>query len=305
MMLLRNHRSRFVALLSLLFLQAHTLLARDIFVDNMNGENRNNGSYSYSAGRGNGPVRTINKALKLCMPGDAIILAHHEGEPYREMVTLCGRYHSGTDTSPTRIYGNGAVLEGLHPVESVPWEPIGNDRFSIPPRLVNPQTLFFGDKRAPQPLSRDQVLARATMSPGQWYYKDGLLVLQCAKDSLPESLFPRIASLSVGITLVDVHDVEIMDLKVHGFQLDGINAHDGVTRTNLSRLTTTGCGRSGISVGGASRVRIEECTSQDNLQSQLRTEGLSQVLSSGNTFTATEGSLATQTAGGTITEEQP
>lgn len=287
--------------LALAALLGSEVLARDIFVDNLGGDDRNTGRALQSEGKGTGPVRTINKALRLCMPGDSIILTPHELEPYRESITLTGHYHSGTTQSPVRIIGNGAVLDGLAPVENAPWEPVGKDLYAVTPRLVNPQTVFFGTKQAPKPLSRQEIAAGKSPAAGQWYLQGGQLFLKCDKDSAPDFLRPQIANYTVGITLVDVHDVEISDLKVRGFQIDGINAHDNVTRTNLTRVTVEGCGRSGISVGGCSRVLIDSCDCQGNLQAQLRTEGFCEVQLYDNKF-GDDASTAIVKQGGKVTD---
>ena len=65
----------------------------------------------------------------------------------------------------------------------------------------------------------------------------------------------------------------IRDLVVQGFQLDGVNAHDGVFGAQLTELTCRGNGRSGISIGGASRVRVEACLVGNNGAAQVRIEG--------------------------------
>ena len=79
----------------------------------------------------------------------------------------------------------------------------------------------------------------------------------------------------MGVTLYQVRNVVIRDLIVQGFQLDGINAHDSAFDTVLRRVTCRGNARSGISIGGASRLRLENCLVGDNGQSQVRTEGYS------------------------------
>jgi hypothetical protein len=75
--------------------------------------------------------------------------------------------------------------------------------------------------------------------------------------------------------MYEVRHVVIRDLIVQGFQLDGINAHDGVFDALLKRVTCRGNARSGISIGGASRVQIDECLVGGNGEAQLRTEGYS------------------------------
>ena len=54
----------------LIFATATTALARDIFVDNLGGDDRNNGETLRAQGKANGPCKTITKALRLVMSGD-------------------------------------------------------------------------------------------------------------------------------------------------------------------------------------------------------------------------------------------
>ncbi len=67
----------------------------------------------------------------------------------------------------------------------------------------------------------------------------------------------------------------IGDLTVQGFQLDGINAADGAFDVLLSGVTCRGNGRSGLSVGGSSRVVVKDSVLGDNGSAQVRTEGYS------------------------------
>ena len=95
--------------------------ARDIFVDNVSGDDRFIGSQINNAADGSGPVRTIGKALRLAGNGDAIELAA-TGQPYRESVSLVGSSHSGLAGHPFTIRGNGAILDGSAPVPPQAWE---------------------------------------------------------------------------------------------------------------------------------------------------------------------------------------
>ena len=72
-----------------------------------------------------------------------------------------------------------------------------------------------------------------------------------------------------------MHDVIVENLNIRGFFLDGVNCHDNVVRSDLLGLNSSHNGRSGISVGGASRVRIDTCTAAGNGVAQVRTEGYS------------------------------
>ena len=75
--------------------------------------------------------------------------------------------------------------------------------------------------------------------------------------------------------MYEVRHVIINDLVVQGFQLDGVNAHDSAFDVSLNGLTCRGNGRSGISIGGASRVTLEACLVGNNGAAQVRTEGQS------------------------------
>ena len=49
--------------------------ARDIFVNNVGGDDKNNGLHAQNQGDTASPVRTIAKALRLARAGDHIVLA--------------------------------------------------------------------------------------------------------------------------------------------------------------------------------------------------------------------------------------
>ena len=53
----------------------------------------------------------------------------------------------------------------------------------------------------------------------------------------PQSYAMTFTALQVGITLYEVHHVVVKDLVIQGFQLDGVNAHDGVRETTLTAST--------------------------------------------------------------------
>ena len=86
---------------------------------------------------------------------------------------------------------------------------------------------------------------------------------------LPQSYDLSYTARQVGITLYEVRHVIVRDLVIQGFQLDGVNAHDGVRDTALVGLNCRGNVRSGISIGGASRVRLDSCLVGNNGAAQL------------------------------------
>src|SRR5262245_41138056 len=93
-----------------LLLSTSPLAARDIYVNNVTGDDHHGGSAAESRGTG-GPCRSIAKALRIAQPTDRIIIANTR-QPYRESITMQGPRHSGDDRYPFMLIGNGAVLDG-------------------------------------------------------------------------------------------------------------------------------------------------------------------------------------------------
>ena len=100
--------------------------ARDIFVNNVAGDDRFTGAATATQGARIGPCRTIARALELAAKGDRIVLAA-TGEPYRESITLQAGRHSGFGDRPFEIVGGGATLLGTAPVPDAAWEHVGRE----------------------------------------------------------------------------------------------------------------------------------------------------------------------------------
>ena len=264
---------RIFGTLCLVFVTATFAAAKDLFVDNMGGDDRNNGETLNAQGRSNGPCRTIAKAMRLVKSGDRIVIIAHPGEPYRESISVQGGFASGKEGAPVEIVGNGAVLDGSASLIDAEWDYEGNDVFSIRPKLMAHQQLFLGGKAAQRVPVKDG--ARPKLEPLQWCLFGGKIFFHCEPGHIPSSYDPACCGLQTGITLYEVHDLVITDLTVRGFQLDGVNAHDTSRRVDIVKVTSVDNGRSGFSIGGASRVRLDSCTASGNGVAQVRTEGYS------------------------------
>jgi hypothetical protein len=276
--------------------------ARDIFVDNLIGDDRRAGSSAAVVGDQGGPCRSIAKALRIAQPGDRIVIAKTP-EPYREGITIQGPRHSGSDRFPLVIVGNGATLDGTVPLAEAHWQYTSNNTFRTRPAHMSYQQLFVDD----QPAVRHQP------PPGQlpqlalheWCLVDGWIYFRTDEGKLPLHYNLSCCGQQVGITLYDVHDCLVEDLNLRGFWLDGVNCHDNVRRTDLIRLTTTQNGRSGISIGGSSRVRIDTCTSAANGAAQLRVEGYCTVHLVDNVLDETSAPPVVKEGGHIVTQVQP
>ena len=248
--------------------------ARDIYVNNVAGDDRFDGSAAVTQGARIGPCRTLTHALKLADKSDRVILAA-TGQPYRESVTLQAGRHSGVGEHPFEIIGSGAVLDGLAPVPQGAWTHAGDEVYRFSPPRMSFQLLYLDGRPATRVPVGPADLKLPTLKPRQWCLFQRHVYFRSDAGQTPGSYQLEYCALPVGITLYEVRNVVIRDLIVQGFQLDGINAHDGVFDALLTKITCRGNARSGISVGGASRIQIAECLAGGNGEAQLRTEGWS------------------------------
>lgn len=248
---------------------------RDIYVNNATGDDRNDGSSPELLNPGIGPCRSIGRALKHAHKGDRIILAE-TGEPYRESITLQGARHSGVEEHPFTIVGNGATLDGSGPVDEEAWEHFRGDIFRFRPSYLSQQQLFLDGK----PLSRVTLEAEPTkedLEPLQWGLYRGHVYFRVEPTRLPQQYSLANSKLRVGIALYRVRHVVIQDLVIQGYVIDGLNAHDSVFESAVVGLTSRGNGRSGVSIGGASKVGLEACLVGSNGRAQIRAEGIASV----------------------------
>ena len=242
----------------------------EIFVNNLFGDDKSQGSASTALAAGHGPVKTISQALRLAQQGDRIVLAKTD-QPYRECITLSGLRHSGYQGTPFVIEGNGAVLDGTAPIGDNTWMHVREDVFRFRPRKMSFGLLYLDNVPAEQGQTVMQLEAR------QWRKSDRHIYFRTAADSIPQNHDLSYTFHPVGITLYRVGHVQINNLTVQGFQIDGVNAHEEVSRTVLSSLICRGNGRSGISVRGASHVDLIACLIGNNGTAQLRTEAVARV----------------------------
>ncbi len=248
--------------------------ARDIYVNNVAGDDRFDGTAPVTQGARMGPCRTLAHALKLADKGDRVILAA-TSRPYRESVTLQAGRHSGTAEHPFEIVGSGAVLDGSADVPEGIWKHVGDEVYRFSPPRMSFQLLYLDGRPATRVPIGPTDLGMPPLKPLQWCLFQRDVYFRPEGGRTPGSYRLEYCALPVGITMYEVRHVVIRDLIVQGFQLDGINAHDGVFDALLKRVTCRGNARSGISIGGASRVQIDECLVGGNGEAQLRTEGYS------------------------------
>lgn len=266
---------KFVGVTVCAFLVGHVCQARDLFVNNLEGDDAQEGRAPRTEGRDAGPMKTIAAAMRRAHPGDHVILAN-TGEPYREAITIQAARNSGTsDRSPFVLEGNGAVIDGSIPIEFDAWESFKGDVFRYAPTVKSRQVLLLGGQPAVRvPLARDAI-SLPDLKPLEYCLSNGYIYFRVEEGQTPQSYDPACAGEWTGITLYDVQNVVVRNVIVRGFAFDGLNAHDDVFNGRFEGVLARDNGRSGFSIGGASRVKLTNCEATHNHEAQLRTEGFS------------------------------
>lgn len=246
--------------------------ARDIFVDNLAGDDRNNGSQPVAGAVGAGPVRSITRALWIAHAGDRVVLTKND-EPYREMVCLIGPRNSGFEDSPFVIEGNGAVIDGSAMINSEDWDHAFGEIFKVRFRYMANPMLFEGDKLLPR-IKIASAKDLSKLQVGEWASFGGKVYFRPASDRSLLTYPLAGASMASGITLFQVDQVQIRNLTVQGFRIDGIAAPDAAENVLLEKIVSRANGRSGLSTGGASKVIAAESQMIENGVTPVRMEGL-------------------------------
>jgi hypothetical protein len=247
------------------------VLARDIYVDNVNGDDRNNGSQADAGPAKVGPLKTIGRALWIAEAGDRVVLAKND-EPYREMVCLIGPRNSGFQETPFTIEGNGAVLDGSAPINSEDWRHAMGDVFQIRFRYMAYPMLFEAEKQLPRAkIANEGELSK--LQVGQWATANGKVYFRPIADRSFLTYPLAAASLATGITLFQVDNVVIRNLTVQGYRIDGVSAPDAAEVVRLEKVVSRVNGRSGLSAGGTSKVIAIDSQMVDNGAMAVRMEG--------------------------------
>lgn len=278
---------------------ASTACAVDLHVDNVRGDDLRDGGSGRGVGLQSGPLRTIGRALQMAHAGDRIVLVKND-EPYRESLTLQGPRHCGRDRTPLILDGRGAILDGTCEIPPSAWRVVRNGVFTFEPAYRSTGLLFLDGMPVPRPASANP----AQLKPGESTLERGVAWFQLDGGILPSSLNVRWTTGLTGITLYDVQDVEIRDLYVQGFAIDGINVHNSARNVRMARVAVRGNGRSGLHVGGASRAVLEDSHASDNGRAQIHLEG-SGHLRLKQCDIWHEGAPALLQDGGTVTGDVP
>ena len=134
-----------------------------------------------------------------------------------------------------------------------------------------------------QPLPETPVARGAQELPkilaGQWAAWRGSIYFHADRFAAPGEQQFAFASEGVGLTLSEVHDVQIVGLSFRHFRLDGISVHSRCRNVVLEKVQSLGNGRAGLFVGGTSAVHAIECRFTNNRRHNILIRGRHAVAS--------------------------
>jgi hypothetical protein len=234
-----------------------------IYVDNLRGDDAADGTHPEAIDITSGPVRTIRRGLQLLHLGGTLNIANNN-QPYYESMELVGGRLGGTPLRPTVIEGNGAELNGSFPVPMHAWRKVGDRLWKFTPLRKGNYRLILNNRSLPEVLVPPNSRELPEMPDGHWAGWKGSIYLQLSKLDEPKDLDLWYAVRSVGVTLHDVHDVVVRNLKVRHFRIDGVNAHDRAKNVLLENLTAEENGRAGVVSAGTSFVTMTKPVIKNN-----------------------------------------
>ncbi len=240
-----------------------TVLAEVIYVDNFQGDDAFDGSTATPINPTDGPVKTIRRGLQLLRPGGSLSIAN-QGLPYYESMEIVGGKLSGGPLSPLVIEGNGAELNGSFPVPSTGWRNVGENLWQFTPFRKGSYLLIQDNKALPEIILPPNTRMLPEIPEGQWAAWKGSIYLRTSSLEVPAELNLWFAVRSMGVTLYEVHDVVVRNLKVRHFRMDGFNAHDRCKNVVLENITAEENGRTGVTAAGTSFITLQKPVIQNN-----------------------------------------
>jgi hypothetical protein len=228
----------------------------ELHVNPVDGFDGNDGLAATTQTRLTGPVKTLRRAMQLARAGDTVVLANI-GQPYYEPLRLVGGPHSGFESQPFTIRGNGATLSGMRPVPPDGWQSEGDGVWRLSLTRKGYYRFFRGDDAIPEFLPTAANTAINDLPFDHYLSRQGAVLFRFDQQTTPYSQSWTYAAEDTGISLVDVRNVRLVDLNVTGFRVDGANADGNCRGVVFDNVTIHDNGRAGLSANGTSRVIVQ------------------------------------------------
>jgi hypothetical protein len=228
----------------------------EIYVDHVNGIDGNDGLAATTQTITNGPVQTLLRATQRAQRGDTIVLVN-KSRPIYEPLCLVGASHSGFESKPFTIQGNGVVLSGQREVPADGWREVGPGLWRMSLTRKGYYRFFRENEAIPEfvPTSADTPLADLPLD--HYLSRRGAVYFRFERGNTPFTQTWTHAGDDTGVSLVDVRNVRIVNLQIVGFRVDGLNVDGNCRNVVLENVTIEHNGRAGVSANGTSRVTID------------------------------------------------
>ena len=217
-------------------------VARDYYVDNVGGDDANDGLAPARA------FRTIAKATAAVGPGDTMNL--RPGAPYYETLHIKG---SGRAAAPIRVNGHGAVISGLKPIPDESWVAQGEGLFfsankecfgARRPRVVDPEGHMLSVPFKSGPAG----FKVSTLKPGEAFWNPNGIWYRAANGDTPVGKGLRGTYRECGVELLDQSYIEVENLVAEWYSNDGFNMHGSCLGLVFHNIEARWCGDDGFSV---------------------------------------------------------
>jgi hypothetical protein len=258
---------------------ASTAFARDIHVDNSTGDDRYMGQSLFISTGLRGPLRTLQKAVRIAQPGDRIVI-RPTGFPFHEEVFVTGvKRPSPTKEFPIVLEGNGAMLDGLVGVDHMFTRDMGGwlYRFETPLGPTHTTDFLFVDgKPAILGVGRGAG-GRPMIDAGQFAPWNGWMTYQLAKGDFIDRHTYAVSRLNVGLTIYRSNHWIVKNLDFRGYRLDGVRLHGPVEGIEFQNCRFLYNGRAGVAAKGLTEAVVSDSESIGNAKSAAVSRNLTKL----------------------------
>jgi hypothetical protein len=223
---------------------------KTIYVDNRNGNDAAAGLAAKYSGRNQGPVQTVQTALRRVPNGGRIVLLP-TAAPYAEPFVIDGGSR-GTAHQPLVIEGNGNLLIGEVPIDPEDWQPFTRSVVRHPHPMTSMTRFLAGAETIPialVPQPNDLPAEHLTFHDGQVYF--------CPRPGARiEDYDLRRTSPPAAIMINRASHIVLRHFRIRGYRIDGIQVKGPADDIRIEDCVVEGASRAGLSVSTNSRVAV-------------------------------------------------
>ena len=267
-------RVGFGCVLVLFFVAVPTSAARDLYVNPVTGDERNDGLAATPGAAGVGPVKTIHRAVRNAQPGDTVHLAALD-EPYHESPVFHDRICPAD--KPITLDGHGATISGAERMDLATWEQVSPGRFRKVGLMRMDSAIlgrwFFRIDGRIQHMERTskgpsaKLKQPTELQPGEWTFVEAedAFYIQLDSAKKPADYVVEAPVRSAGVQISGRNEnIIIRNLNTQHVYNDGFNIHGYCRGVLLENVSAVECGDDGISAHDDCRIKVDGFTSIGN-----------------------------------------